>query len=77
VAIADVFDALTSKRPYKEPFSLEKSFRIIREGRAEHFDPDVVDAFFAAQDEILRIKEQFQDNAISPLNQRTDAPEVK
>ncbi len=59
VAIADVFDALTSKRPYKEPFPLEKSLAIIREGRGNHFDPDVVDAFFAIQDEILAIKEQF------------------
>src|SRR4030042_1092985 len=46
-AIADVFDALTSKRPYKEPFSVDKSLAIIREGRGSHFDPDVVDAFFA------------------------------
>ena len=59
VAIADVFDALTSKRPYKEAFSLEKSMAIIRDGRGSHFDPDVVDAFFAIQDEILTIKKQF------------------
>ncbi|HCE46041.1 MAG TPA: two-component system response regulator [Lentisphaeria bacterium] len=58
-AIADVFDALTSKRPYKEPFSVEKSLMIVREGRGNHFDPDVVDAFFAIQDEILAIKEQY------------------
>jgi len=58
-AIADVFDALTSRRPYKAPFSEEKSFEIIREGRGSHFDPDVVDAFFAIQDEILAIKKQF------------------
>ena len=61
VAIADVFDALTSKRPYKEPFSLEKSYKIIREGRGNHFDPDVVDAFFAIEDEILSIKEKYKD----------------
>jgi putative two-component system response regulator len=59
VAIADVFDALISKRPYKEPFSLEKSFAIIREGRGNHFDPSVVDAFFAIQEEILTIQDQF------------------
>ncbi len=61
VAIADVFDALTSKRPYKEPFSIEKSFEIIKQGRGSHFDPDVVDAFFAIQDEILSIKEKYKD----------------
>ena len=64
VAIADVFDALTSKRPYKVPFSDEKSLGIIREGRGSHFDPDVVDVFFAIQDEILTIKKQFM--TISP-----------
>ena len=55
-AIADVFDALTSKRPYKEAFSVEKSLAILREGKGSHFDPEVVDAFFAVQDEILAIK---------------------
>jgi len=60
-AIADVFDALTSKRPYKELFSVEKSLAIIREGRGSHFDPDVVDAFFAIQDEILTIKKKYGD----------------
>ncbi|MDY6968719.1 MAG: two-component system response regulator, partial [Spirochaetota bacterium] len=59
-AIADVFDALTTKRPYKEPFSIEKSFKIIEEGRGQHFDPDVVDAFFSINEEILSIKEKFE-----------------
>ena len=65
VAIADVFDALTSRRPYKEPFSLEKSYGIIREGRGSHFAPHVVDAFFAVEDEILEIKQKFQDEGES------------
>ncbi|HEX7475896.1 MAG TPA: diguanylate cyclase [Dehalococcoidales bacterium] len=63
-AIADVFDALTSKRPYKEPFPLDKSLAIIREGKGSHFDPAVVDAFFAVQDEILAIKKQYADDDI-------------
>ena len=72
-AIADVFDALTSKRPYKEAFPVEKALAIIREGRGSHFDPDVVDAFFAIQDEILTIKEQYvEDN-----QQAFDIPELK
>lgn len=62
VAIADVFDALTSKRPYKEAFSLEKSYDIIRHGRGTHFDPAVVDTFFASQAEILKIKDTFHDD---------------
>lgn len=45
VAIADVFDALTSKRPYKEAYSIEMSFEIISEGRGKHFDPVIVDVF--------------------------------
>lgn len=65
VAIVDVFDALTSKRPYKEPFSVEKSFAILREGRGNHFDPDVVDAFFAVEDEIVTIKEKYKDEGES------------
>ena len=62
VALADVFDALTSTRPYKEAFSIEKANRIIFEERGKHFDPDVVDAFFFAQDAILKIKETYPDD---------------
>ena len=69
VAIADVFDALTSKRPYKEAFSLEKSYEIIKEGRGTHFDPDVVDAFFASEEKLLAIKEKFKDEHESHLFQ--------
>jgi len=58
-AIADVFDALTSKRPYKDAFSLEKSLGLIREGRGSYFDPEVVDAFFAIEDGILIIKNKY------------------
>lgn len=47
VAVADVLDALLSKRPYKEPFSFDKSVEIILEGRGTHFDPDIVDIFEA------------------------------
>jgi putative two-component system response regulator len=60
-AIADVFDALISKRPYKEPFSVEKSFAIIKESSGSHFSPAIVDAFFAVTDEVLVIKEKYQD----------------
>jgi len=60
-AIADVFDTLTSKRPYKEPFSVKESLGIIGEGRGSHFDPAVVDAFFSIKDEILLVKEKYRD----------------
>ena len=61
VAIADVFDALTTERPYKKPFSIEKSFGILKEERGEHFDPEVVDAFFRIEDKIIEIKEKYSD----------------
>lgn len=60
-ALADVFDALTTRRPYKDPFSLEKSLAIIREGRESHFDPQVVDAFFATLDAMTTIRDKYQD----------------
>lgn len=68
VAIADVFDALLSRRPYKEPFPLDKSLAIIREGRGKHFDPAVVDAFEAVLDEILDIRARYQDEGESLLS---------
>lgn len=44
-AVIDVFDALTSRRPYKEPFTFEKSMQIVNEGRENHFDPAILDVF--------------------------------
>jgi putative two-component system response regulator len=61
--VADVFDALTSKRPYKQSFSLEKSYALIKEGRGTDFDPDVTDAFLSAEREILQIREAYKDEA--------------
>src|SRR5436190_5511208 len=56
VALADVYDALTSRRPYKPAFSHEKSMDIVKDGVGSHFDPQVFDAFNNAQDEIRTIK---------------------
>ncbi|MFH1738609.1 MAG: HD domain-containing phosphohydrolase [bacterium] len=58
VAVADVFDALTSKRPYKEAWSVEKAVELISEERETHFDPDVVDAFVQDIDEISALRWQ-------------------
>lgn len=52
MAVADVFDALTSKRCYKNAMPLEKAYAIIREESGTHFDPVVVEAFFAAVEDI-------------------------
>ena len=67
VAIADVFDALTTRRPYKAPFSVDRSFSIIREGRGGHFDPEVVDAFFSIESAILRIRSEYRDEEFTKL----------
>lgn len=63
-AVADVFDALSSKRPYKRPFPREKCFQIISEERGTHFDPQVVDAFFSMRDAIVKIQIELADTDI-------------
>lgn len=67
VAVADVFDALSSERPYKKAFSIEKCFEILREGRGNHFDPSVVDAFFRREEQIIQIRGEYQDPSESHL----------
>jgi response regulator RpfG family c-di-GMP phosphodiesterase len=66
-SVADVFDALTSKRPYKEAFPAEKAFGIIREERGSQFDPAVVDAFFSVQDIILEIQRTHRHSDFKPM----------
>ncbi|MCA9219056.1 MAG: two-component system response regulator, partial [Planctomycetales bacterium] len=62
VAVADVFDALSSKRPYKPPFPLEKCFEIISENRGKHFDPRVVDAFLDCRDQVVQVRIECADS---------------
>ena len=62
MALADVFDALISRRHYKEAFPLERAVGIITEGRGSHFDPDIVDAFLALIGEFVRIAERHADH---------------
>ncbi len=59
MAVADVFDALMSKRSYKPPFSYEDAVKIITDGSGTHFDPKVVAAFVAATDEVKAVCEKF------------------
>ncbi len=54
LAIADVYDALTSERPYKTAYSHEKAMQIISNGKGEVFDPDITDIFIAASDELKK-----------------------
>jgi len=60
-AICDVFDAISTKRPYKDAYPIEKCFTIILEGRGKHFDPAVVDAFFRRRHEILEAFNELSD----------------
>ncbi len=61
VAVADVYDALTSARSYKAAWKEEDAYREILRGRGTQFDPQVVDAFVAAHDELVKIQERFRD----------------
>lgn len=61
MALADVYDALITKRVYKPAFSHETSRDIILEGKGKHFDPDIVDAFVAIEHRFLEIAERFRD----------------
>ncbi len=61
MAMADVYDALTSKRVYKEAFSHEKAKKIIIEGKSRHFDPDIVDIFLAVEKRFLQLKNELSD----------------
>jgi HD-GYP domain-containing protein (c-di-GMP phosphodiesterase class II) len=59
VALADVFDALTSRRCYKPAFTVEKALEMIREGSGKHFDPHCVEGFLSVLGEVLEIKKEF------------------
>ena len=61
-AIADVFDALGSDRVYKKAWDDEKIFKLFREERGEHFDPNLIDMFFVNIDKILEVREKFKDS---------------
>lgn len=60
-AVADVFDAVSSQRPYKKPFSLDKCLEILAEGRGTHFDPQVLDAFLRRIKDIVSVQIEFAD----------------
>ena len=60
-AVADVFDALTSNRPYKKAMDREKATGILREGRGSHFDPAVIDAFDATRNRFYTILDKWGD----------------
>ncbi len=62
-AIADAFDALTTQRVYKPAFELNHAVELMSKHRGEHFDPELLDVFFASIDDIKRIHEQYADRS--------------
>lgn len=62
VAVADVFDALTSERPYKSAWPLDKAVQFLKEGAGQHFDPACVAAFLSKWEKIVEIRERYKDD---------------
>jgi len=71
VAVADVFDALMSKRPYKPPLTIDQTVDIIKAGRGTHFDPAVVDVFMASLNDIIKLWDNAQSEQHMVLEQRS------
>ncbi|MBI3713995.1 MAG: two-component system response regulator [Burkholderiales bacterium] len=66
MAVADVYDALISKRVYKPAFSHQEAIDIMRKGRGSHFDPDILDVFMRISDEFNEIAQRFKENDDEP-----------
>jgi putative two-component system response regulator len=76
VAVADVFDALLSHRPYKTPCSEQEALEIMRSKSGNHFDPEVYAAFEKALPEIRQIRQQFEDGKEEDLEKAVPEHEV-
>jgi putative two-component system response regulator len=66
VAVADVFDALTSERPYKPAWEINRAVALLEEGSGQHFDPQCVRAFLSDFSKVLDIKERYQESPEDP-----------
>ncbi len=71
MAIADVYDALISRRVYKEPYPHDRAIAILKEGRGSHFDPDVLDAFLDIESEVLGIALKYADSEEDIAHKKT------
>jgi putative two-component system response regulator len=71
MAVADVYDALISRRVYKAPMPHEKAVEIIKQGKGTHFDPDMADAFLELQDEFKKIAATYADSD-ADLNKKVE-----
>lgn len=66
VAVADVFDALTSERPYKPAWEIDRAVELLKEGSGQHFDPQCVQAFLLDFSKVMEIKERYQETQEDP-----------
>jgi putative two-component system response regulator len=64
-AVADVFDAVTSVRPYKPAYSNEQAYEILRNERGTHFDPRIVDVFFEHLKEVIEVQARYRDGVVA------------
>jgi len=71
-ALADVFDALGSDRVYKKAWDDERVFKLLKEERGKHFDPKLIDLFFENLEEILKVRETFQDSYKNTIKKDDD-----
>ncbi len=71
-ALADVFDALGSDRVYKKAWSDERIFKLIKEERGRHFDPQLVDIFFKELEKIKEVRKKFQDRYVEETDAKRD-----
>jgi putative two-component system response regulator len=66
-AVADVFDALTSDRPYRQAFTIDRAVEIMQGERGGHFDPRLVDLFLENVDEVVELRERYTPRPVAPL----------
>ncbi len=66
ISIADVFDALTTDRPYRKALDVKTAFKIIKKEAGSHFDPELVNIFLKIKDTIVEIRNHFKDEDLSP-----------
>ena len=75
VAVVDVFDALSSNRPYKAAMPFEEALNILDEGRGTHFDPAVYDAFIRVKDKIAAVQQEYID-VFEPVDERENIDQI-
>ena len=68
VAIADVFDALTSERPYKRAWSVDESINLLKSESGEHFDPALVPKFLEVLPKVLEMKERYAEVSVEEIS---------